>query len=166
VAILYHIMLPKLTAMLCGAHCTCHLLLHTQAQAAHPAGTQDPGHQRPTSGWELVQLPLHLIRRVLQQLGPRSLACAAVTCSTLSSAARQAAPAVSSKVTVHCSTPETLGSFTNWLGSHNQNMTQLVQCSIDGCEQTSNPVLSSLPLGPQLRQLRLQAFKGLNLGCS
>lgn len=59
----------------------------------------------------LLQLPGPALALVLQKLDQCSLACTAVTCSMLS----KAAPAASRAVTVHCSTPDTLSSFSGWL---------------------------------------------------
>jgi hypothetical protein len=89
------------------------------------------------------------------QFDPCSLACLAVTCSTLS----HAVLARSSNWAVRCDTSRRLDRFTHWLGGHSSSLSSLMQCSIafvgDGGRL---PHLRRLPC-PGLRQLHLKHLR-------
>jgi hypothetical protein len=103
----------------------------------------------------LVQLPWAAFSQVLQHLDQRSLACTAMTCSTL----RHAVPAAISKLEVDHRVAGTLGSFTSWLEGHCSSLGSLTQCSI-ACQYWGHgrPLLHTLTC-PKLRQLHLQDFQ-------
>jgi hypothetical protein len=104
-------------------------------------------------GW----LPDAAADLVLQQLDLCSLACLAVTCSSL----RQAVLAYYTHATVRCTNPDILVSFNSWVGHHHTSLTNLCQCSIIGKRDLQQDI-SDLRC-PQLCQLHLQVLK-LQLG--
>lgn len=122
--------------------------------ACIPNDTQvDRANPKQCMDW-LLQLPKPALHLVLQQLDSCSLACTAVTCSTLSHACSN----TMSKVAVSCSTPATLEDFSNWLQRHNSSLSSLQQCSIVS-KTEDKPSLRSLPSLSQLRQLHLSGLE-------
>jgi hypothetical protein len=110
--------------------------LHSQAEKVNP--------QKPSTG--LLQLPEAALALVLQQLDQCSLACVAVTCSTLS----DAAAAASREVAVCCKSAKASSSFTQWLERHSTSLDNVTHCSIEGVHSKF-----TLPCS-QLRQLHMK----------
>jgi hypothetical protein len=106
----------------------------------------------------LLQLPGPVLDVVLQQLDPCSHASAAASCNVFSTVL----PARIINVTLHCSRPETLESFTFWLGLHSINMqlTKLELCSVIPRQHQGQSLLNlyCLPCS-QLRELILYRLK-------
>jgi hypothetical protein len=105
-------------------------------------------HQQKRNCW-LLELPGTALSHV--QLDQRSLACTAVTCSTL----RHAVPAAISKLEVRPFPAQAIASFFSWLEGHSSSLNSLTQCSIDCCHWAHRrPLMQTLPC-PQLRELHL-----------
>jgi hypothetical protein len=101
----------------------------------------------------LLQLPKPALHLVLQQLDPCTLACTAVTCSTLA----HACVSTMSKAKVCCSTPQALENFTNWLQQQSSSLSSLTECSIVSTT-TDKQSMRSFPC-PQLHKLHLSGLE-------
>jgi hypothetical protein len=88
----------------------------------HAVSAVDSGQ---STTW-LLQLPAPALHLVLQQLDQRSLACTAVTCSTLS----RAVPAAISKVYISTGNPDTIASYKEWLQTHSTARSNLQECFV------------------------------------
>jgi hypothetical protein len=120
-----------------------------QVQEDDPVDTQDY--------CQLLELPARAHHLILQQLDQCSLACIAVTCSTLS----HTVPAHTSKLAGRCWGAETGNSFHTWIQRHSSSLIDIRQCSIAGVP--GNRLKLQRLSGPLLRQLRLQ-YCDLQLG--
>jgi Leucine-rich repeat (LRR) protein len=99
----------------------------------------------------LLSLPKPALQLILQNLDQYSLACTAVTCSTLS----DMAVIPLSKVWVPCSIAGAdTDSLASWHERHGTSIAQMTECSFVG-DPTGIAHLSKPP-GPGLRQLQLQ----------
>lgn len=127
---------------------------------------------------QLLQLPGSALDLVLQKLDPCSLACTALTCSSLSCVV----PASISSIMVCYNSPEEFNSHSLWLRLHGAGLTSMTQISQYswppddipyGIERTAH--LGRLPC-PRLQQLHLQGlcvqlkatgrYPGVLHGCS
>jgi hypothetical protein len=102
-----------------------------------------------SANW-LMQLPKPALGLVLQNLDQGSLACTAVTCSTL----RKAVFKTITRLAVHCRVQGPLRSLLDWSEKPSSSLSDLQQCSIinNAEEWDAPPCLPNLPC-PQLRQL-------------